>query len=578
MKQAEINKDPQPKKPQGNGVDQKILLALLPFWEPQIPPMGISCLKTFLETNGYHVKTVDANIKEELSQVHQEYFKTLEEYIPPDQRGNFNNVGHEVLRNHMMAHLHYEEENAYIQLVKTLVYETFYVEVHEAQIRQLNKILAAFYHDLENYILELLAREQPSILGLSVYRGNLAPSMFAFKLTKEHYPPVKTVMGGAVFAGELTVGSVNFDVFLEKTPYIDKIIVGEGELLFLKYLRGELPDSQRVYTLNDIKGETLDITGVGIPDFSDLALQFYPNIAAYTSRSCPFQCSFCTETVYWGKYRKKGIQQIVEELTALYKKHQSQLFLMCDSLLNPVITGLARGLSESGLSLYWDGYLRVEAKACDPENTMLWRRGGFYRARLGIESGSPHVLALMEKNIPIEHIKAAISNLASAGIKTTTYWVVGHPGETGADFQQTLDIIAELRDDIYEAWSSPFKYYLSGQVNSPQWERKSRLLYPAEAKDMLITQTWTLDCEPSRKEAFQRMNRFVQHCKQLGIPNPYSMIEFYQADERWKKLHKNAVPSLVEFENKDTYIDENKRVKRTITAQKKLSEDITFDF
>jgi hypothetical protein len=56
------------------------------------------------------------------------------------------------------------------------------------------------------------------------------------------------------------------------------------------------------------------------------------------------------------------------------------------------------------------------------------------------------------------------------------------------------------------------------------------------------------------------------------------MIEFYRADERWKKLHKNAVPSLVEFDNKDIYIDESKQVKKAVTAQKKLNEDITFDF
>jgi hypothetical protein len=562
-----------------NEIKEKlILLGLMPFWEPQIPPMGISCLKTFLESHGYHVKTVDANIKEEFSQAHQKYFNTLQGFIPSDRQGNFNNVGHDVLRNHMMAHIHYNNEKDYIELVKILVYKTFYTGINHAQVRQLNEILEEFYDTLEKYITGLLYEERPGILGLSVYRGNLAPSMFAFRLAREFDPQVKTVMGGGVFAGELNIGSVDFDFFLKKTPYIDKIIVGEGELLFLKYLHNELPGSQRVYTLNDISGRTLDITAAKAPDFSDLDLLFYPNLAAYTSRSCPFQCSFCSETVYWGKYRKKGISQIIKELTTLYNKHKSQLILMCDSLLNPVVTDLARGLIDSGLSLYWDGYLRVEEKACQEENTMLWRRGGFYRARLGIESGSPHVLELMGKNIPVKHIKASISNLASTGIKTTTYWVIGHPGETGADFQQTLDIIAELRDDIYEAWCSPFNYYLSGQVNSGQWKGKGRLLYPEKAKDMLIIQTRVLDGEPTREDAYQRMNRFVRHCNQLGIPNPYTMLEFYHADERWKKLHKNAVPSLVEFENKDTYIDENKRVRKTVTAQKKLSEDITFDF
>jgi hypothetical protein len=559
---------------------EKILLALLPFWDPQIPPLGIVSLKTFLQENGYNIKTVDANILEEFSEIHHRYFTILEEFIPADQQGNFHNVGQDVMRNHMMSHIHYQDENDYIDLVKTLVYKTFYAEITGPGVRGLNQTLQDFYHALEQYFLDLLVREEPEILGLSVYRGNLAASMFALRLTRRHYPHIKTVMGGAVLAGELAVGSENLEYFLEKAPYIDKIIAGEGEILFLKYLRGELPEAQRVYTLEHIGGETLDLNRPTpiVPDFSDLDLGFYPHLPAYASRSCPFQCSFCTETVYWGKYRKKNASQVVEEMTALYRQHKSQLFLMCDSLLNPVINDLADALVESGLSLYWDGYLRADPRVCDRDGTLQWRRGGFYRARLGIESGSPHVLELMGKKISPEQIKTAVSSLADAGIKTTTYWVIGHPGETEADFQQTLDILEEMRDDIYEAWCSPFNYYKTGQVDSQRWAGKSRLLYPPAAKDMLVVQTWTPRVEPSREETYSRMNRFVRHCKKLGVPNPYSLLEFYHADERWKKLHKNAVPSLVEFENKDVYLDENKTVKRVIAAGKKLDPHMNFDF
>ncbi|UCH95295.1 MAG: radical SAM protein [Candidatus Aminicenantes bacterium] len=559
---------------------EKILLLLLPFWDPQIPPLGISCLKSYLQRHGYHVKSMDTNVVEEFNDIHNRYFDTLSRYVPENKRGNFNNVGHDVLRNHMMAFIHHEpgDEEKYLELVKMIIYKTFFTHVTREQIQELQEILTDFYHCLGEYLLKLLAREMPLILGLSVFRGNLAASMFAFKLTKEKYPAIKTVMGGAIFAGELAMGSENLEFFLKKTPYIDKIIVGEGEMLFLEYLRGELPESQKVYTLVDINQESLDISSAPAPDFSDFDLRFYPNLAAFTSRSCPFQCSFCTETIYWGKYREKKVNQIVKEMTELYAKYNSQLFLMCDSLLNLVITGLARDLVKSGLSLYWDGYLRADNLACSADYTWLWRRGGFYRARLGIESGSTHVLELMGKKISLEQIKTTISNLARAGIKTTTYWVVGHPGETEEDFRQTLEIIEELRDDIYEAWCSPFNYYKIGQVNSSQWEEKSQLLYPLWAKEMLVVQTWTPEVEPGREEAYQRMNRFVARCRQLGIPNPYSMKEFYQADERWKRLHKNAVPALVEFQNKDKYIDENKKIKQVVTAGKKLTGDIEFAF
>jgi hypothetical protein len=557
----------------------KILLVFLPFWTPQIPPLGISCLKGFLEKQGFQVKTVDANIEEQFKDIDNRYFERLLEQVPADKRGNFYNVGQDVLRNHLMAFLNYENEKEYQELIIDIIYKTFYVVVDAPLVMELHRLLSEFYQRLETYFFGLLDKERPSVLGLSVNRGNLPAALFAFKGTRERYPDIKTVMGGPVFSQYLEIGTPDFEYFLEKTgDYIDKIFIGEGEGLFLKWLKGELPQEQRVYTLKDIGNEMLDLSSVETPDFSDLELRFYPNLATYSSRSCPFQCSFCSETVYWGRYRKRPAKQIATELVTLYQRHRSQLFLLGDSLLNPVIDNLAGELIDTGVSIYWDGYLRVDKASCDIKKTMFWRRGGFYRARLGIESGSPQVLELMGKKISLAHIRLTAAALAEAGIKTTTYWVIGHPGETEADFQQTLDLVEELKDDIYEAWCSPFQYFLNGQVQSAQWATNSFSLYPPAAKKLLITQTWTLDVEPTRQEAFQRMNRFVEHCKRLGVPNPFSLEDIYNADQRWKKLHRNAVPSIVAFENRDVYIDENKTVKELIDAPAEIPDDGDFGF
>jgi len=176
-------------------------------------------------------------------------------------------------------------------------------------------------------------------------------------------------------------------------------------------------------------------------------------------------------------------------------------------------------------------------------------------------------LQAMGKRINPEQIKESILSLAYAGIKTTTYWVIGYPGETEEDFQQTLHLIEELKDEIYEADCNPFQYHLTGQVNSDQWAKKykSNPLYPEKSRDMLMLQTWILETEPSREQMFQRLNRFVEHCDKLGIPNPYTLHHIYEADERWKKLHKNAVPSILDIQqDKDgqqPFINENKDIK-----------------
>jgi len=531
--------------------NKKVLLALLPFWNPLIPPMGIACLKGYLDGRGFDVKTVDANVENRFQNSMDRYFNRLKEVVPVEKQGNISNIGNHVLKSHLMAYINKkdEDERAFHDLVSELVFQTFFITLQPAQVVQLNHIIEDFFHHLRGYIEDLIREEQPDVLGLSTYDVTLPASLFAFRLVKEIDPGIQTVMGGGIFSGELDIQSPNFKYFVHHTPEIDKIIVGEGEELLYKFLCGELPLSQRIYTLADIDNRVMGLAQAPLPDFSGLETQFYPLMSSYTSRSCPFNCSFCSEKVLWGAYRKKSGRQIARELTELSRLYRTQLFLMSDSLLNPVADGLSDAVIQSGLSLYWDGYLRADEAVCDEDRTFQWRRGGFYRARLGIESGSPAILEAMGKKITPTQIKKALSSLASSGIKTTTYWVIGYPGETETDFQHTLDLIEEMKDDIYEADCNPFIYFLTGQVHSHRWaqENKSRLLYKPGYKEMLMIDTWVLDVPPSREETLHRLNRFVSHCKTLGIPNPYSLKEIHAADLRWQKLHPTAAPPMADF-------------------------------
>lgn len=554
---------------------KKVLLGLMPFWDPQIPPLGLACLKSYLNGHGYHVKAVDANLEIGFRDCYDRYFGILQEAVPAEKRGNIYNIGNQVFRNHLMAHLNDTAEQRYFELVKILVAKTFYTDIETGHIERMKTLLDDFYKNFETYFMDLLEREQPRVLGLTVYGDTLPASLAAFKWAKRKYPDIRTVMGGGIFADQMAPGSPNLEDLVEKTKdFVDIFIIGEGEDLFLQFLRGELDKSQKVFGLQDSGGDYVDISHL-VPDFTDFDLQYYPHLAFFGARSCPFQCKFCSETINWGKYRKKGVELTLKGFTELYDQHSSQLYLMTDSTLNPTITPLAKAMIESGTAIYWDGFLRADRHVCDMDNTLLWRRGGFYRAKLGLESGSQHVLDLMQKQITVEQAEKALAALAYAGIKTTTFWLFGFPGETEEDFQETLEFVEKCKDNIYEADCNAFNYYLTGQVNSGEWEKnnKGALLYPEWARDMLLSRTWILAGEPSREESYDRVYRFVKHCEKLGIPNPYSLEEIYRADERWKQLHENAVPSLVELRNKDDYIDESRAVKKLSFAAAAMPDD-----
>ncbi|MCK5056812.1 MAG: hypothetical protein KAT34_09170 [Candidatus Aminicenantes bacterium] len=353
---------------------EKILLALLPFWTPLIPPQGISRIKGFLRKYGYRVKTVDVNLEDDFRKLYDKYFNTLRQYIPEHKRGNFYNIGNDVWREHMMAHINYEDEKKYFQLVKILVYKVFYCNLDDARVLELEYFVTEFYSKMEYYFLNLLDKEKPDVLGISVYRDTLPASLFAFKLAKKRYPRIKTIMGGGIFISQLSPNSPNFNFFREKTErFIDKIIIGEGELPFLKFLQGRLPESQRVFTKHDVNGETLGFTPVDMFDFSDFNPNHYSYLAAQGSSSCPNQCSFCNVTSFYGEFKKKNPRQTVEEMIELFQKYGTQLFYMLDALVNEVVFDIAEEFIKSGVSLYWDGYFRVD-DACSRENALLWRR------------------------------------------------------------------------------------------------------------------------------------------------------------------------------------------------------------
>lgn len=528
---------------------KRLLLSMLPYWTPLIPPQGLGMLKSFLQKNGYYVKTIDPNIEEDFKEVYNQYFSILEECVPTSHKGNFYNIGHDILHNHMMAAIRQNNHEKYYELVKLLVYYTYYVEISNEIVAKLNSVISLFYDKLESYILEAIKSELPDVVGFSILKGNIPASLFSAKLIKKYYPDIKIVMGGGTFADSHAVGSPNFEALVEETKgVVDKIFVaGQGELPFLYFLEDKLPDKQ-IITMDDIDRGPIPFHELDIADLSDFNLLAYPYVSATGSLSCPNNCSFCNASKYWGSYKEKPIEQLVNEMKLISEKSGNQLFFLTDSLLNPIASRLATELIDREGNLYYDCYFRVDDQSGDLNNTMLWRKGGMYRTRLGVESGSQKVLDLMNKRITVDQTKNTLYALATAGIKTTAYIVIGHPYETEEDFQKTLDLLEEMKNYIYQAEANTFYYHYAGQMASGEWEAHRKLLYPEWASNMLLFETWTLDIEPLREERYDRLFRFTAKCKELGIPNPYNAQEIHNADVRWKKLHKNAVPSVWEFQ------------------------------
>lgn len=510
----------------------KILLVKPPYFTPWTPPLGISILKSYLEQHQYSVRCFDFNTDAELWGMHHKYFSIIQTLEDVSINDGYSKLWW-ILNSHMLAYANGADADACARVLEAVI-PLYGIKRDDGVIKALLPLVERFFLRLGESIDELDLADY-SVVGTSTYSTSLGASLFLLKKLKDKYPHLTTVMGGGIFADDLALGSDNLDTLIEQYPYIDHVVLGEGELLFLKLLRGELAH-KRVISLADLKGTTLQMSDVPSPDFSDMNLDNYYHLTIEGARSCPFQCSFCSETIQWGDYRKKPMDLFAQQVIELAEKNGNNSFFMGDSLMNPYILQFANEMLERRAGILYDGYLRADKPVTHRDRVMTWAESGLYRVRLGIESASARVLDSMDKMTTPKVISDALKTLANAGIRTTTYWIVGFPGETQEDFEETLEFIRENHRFIYELEAHPYYYYPYGQIGSRLHECRS--LYPSTVTDIIKFKVWDIiDCKPTRDERYERLRRVSELASSLGLPNIYTMADRYKAEDRWLLLH-----------------------------------------
>ena len=518
-----------------------VLLIKPPFFTPWTPPLGIATLKAFLERNGFKARCVDYNTDAQLWDTHHAYFRALQGIDRVSLNDGYSKLWW-VLNAHMLAATNGASRATCARVLKAVI-PLYGIRYDRSTIESLLPIVEGYFAHLGAQLDEL-DLSNVGVVGVSAYTTSLASSLFIIGWVKRRHPHIRTVIGGGVFADDLALGSENLDTLLRDYPDVDHVIVGEGELLLLALLRGEL-SGKRLIGIADIGGATLNMRDVPTPDFTDVKAADYFHLTIEGARSCPFQCSFCSETVQWGEYRKKPPELLVTQVLDLARRYRNNAFFLGDSLMNPYLHAFARELLRRPERVLYDGYLRADKPVTRGDATAEWAESGLYRVRIGVESAARNVLDAMHKQTTPETIGAALKALAAAGIRTTTYWIAGFPGETESDFQETLEFVREHRRFIYELEAHPYYYYPYGQVGSRRYE--SAPLYASEVTDVIRFKVWDIvGVSPTREERYDRLQRLSHLASELGLFNIYTMAERYAAEERWLRLHPLASPVFEE--------------------------------
>jgi len=255
----------------------------------------------------------------------------------------------------------------------------------------------------------------------------------------------------------------------------DAVVLGEGEETILPLIEGG-PSRDRPGIAYRQGAEIINTPAVLlarlthliplIPD--DIGEQSIRGASAYieTHRGCVGGCTFCQVPRFFGRsIRSRTLGEILTEVRAFKEKGAKRLSISggtgslygCrDSRLNPdafieFLMGMADVMGPRNVS---SPDIRVDC--ITDEILEAIRNYTIGWVFFGIESGSDRILRAMGKGATRRQVIDAVEQCRQHGLKVAGSFIVGYPGETGKDYEQTKDLIAsQCLDDVFVSSAEP---------------------------------------------------------------------------------------------------------------------------
>ena len=175
-----------------------------------------------------------------------------------------------------------------------------------------------------------------------------------------------------------------------------------------------------------------------------------PVAVLITSRGCNRRCIYCFQI---DKERKTGIryrsvENVMKEIEHCIKQGFREIKFIDDTLAADYDRAmkLAEEIKRSGLDFTW--FASACVNQVDKPLLKAFKEAGCWAILFGAESGVQKNLNTIRKGITLEQTRNAVKWAKEAGIKVSTPFMFGIPGETFEEGLQTIEFAIELNPDI----------------------------------------------------------------------------------------------------------------------------------
>ncbi len=360
----------------------------------------------------------------------------------------------------------------------------------------------------------------PDVVGVScIFSSQFRNVLDVCRAAKRVNPDIITVTGGThpTFLAErcLVEDSLDLVVRGEGEYTLRDVVLRSGD----NFSPGEIPglawkDVEGKVRLNPLREPYPNLDDIPLPARDMFPVEKYnriglpmgivykrkPFMNIITSRGCPFRCTFCSSTNFWGnRYRTRSPENVLEEMDLLISEFGVREFKFFDDNLTANkarAKDIFKGMVERRLNVTWNTPNGIHVVSLDEDMLDLMKASGCYELTLAVESGDPYVLKnIIKKPTDLKQVEDAAQRIRKKGIGSYGFFIIGFPGETKDQIKNTLDFASRIKLDristfianplpgtelyrtalekgyISDAYSFDDIDYFEGRFDTPEWTR-----------------------------------------------------------------------------------------------------------
>ncbi|MBV9969045.1 MAG: radical SAM protein [Xanthobacteraceae bacterium] len=311
-------------------------------------------------------------------------------------------------------------------------------------------------------------RSPPDLIGISVLFSTAHKSTLRIaEVCKSIWPEAPVVVGG--------MHATNAAAQLLDNPAVDYVFRGEGEAVVADLVLAPSTDIPGVVGRDDVNSKQsapliYDLDTIPHPAWHLIPMREYVFAAnsrarnlnkieqdgaatIVTTRGCPFRCTFCASwTVHGREMRYRSKENVIEELRILRDRYDVNTVIPEDDLFTVKkarFVDLAAAIeTEFRGDFHFQFPNGLSVATLDADVIVAMKRMGMTVANIAIESGSEFVQRkIIKKNVDLDRARNVVSECQRQGLVVRAYFIVGFPGETREQMQETVDFAASLEAD-----------------------------------------------------------------------------------------------------------------------------------